>query len=172
MDNEREIAGVFDVVVPVMIGDNEECIKGGRMTEDELNKYLTKMNEHFETSFYEMYETIDNETQEDLEYFSKTNYEEYRKLMGKKENLWKRYHRAKSEEDKSKILTEINDIQSKIKEHHKMINIVKILLNVQNLYKIILIILIKICKKKKIVLGYYNLIVFLYFDYFIYFKLI
>ena len=57
-------AGIFDVAVPVMIGDNEECIKGGRMTEDELNKYLTKMNEHFETSFYEMYETIDNETNE------------------------------------------------------------------------------------------------------------
>lgn len=57
-------AGIFDVAVPVMIGDNEECIKGGRMTEDELNKYLTKMNEHFETFFYEMYETIDNETNE------------------------------------------------------------------------------------------------------------
>ena len=57
-------AGIFDVAVPVMIGDNEECIKGGKMTEDELNRYLTKMNEHFETSFYEMYETIDNETNE------------------------------------------------------------------------------------------------------------
>ena len=57
-------AEIFDVAVPVMIGDNEECIKGGRMTEDELNKYLNKMNEHFETSFYEMYETIDNETNE------------------------------------------------------------------------------------------------------------
>ena len=57
-------AGIFDVAVPVMIDDNEECIKGGRMTEDELNRYLTKMNEHFETSFYEMYETIDNETNE------------------------------------------------------------------------------------------------------------
>ena len=59
------------------------------------------------------------ETKEDLEYFSKTNYEEYRKLMGKRENLWKRYNRAKSEEDKSKILTEINDIQPKIKELRK-----------------------------------------------------
>lgn len=57
-----------------MIGDNEECIKGGRMTEDELNKYLNKMNEHFETSFYEMYETIDNETNEViLEYQPKDN---------------------------------------------------------------------------------------------------
>lgn len=59
------------------------------------------------------------ETKEDLEYFSKTNYEEYRNLMGKRENLWKRYHRAKTEEDKSKILTEINDIQPRIKELRK-----------------------------------------------------
>ena len=67
-------AGIFDVAVPVMIGDNEECIKGGRMTEDELNRYLTKMNEHFETSFYEMYETIDEETNEViLEYQPKEN---------------------------------------------------------------------------------------------------
>ena len=53
------------------------------------------------------------ETEEDLEYFSKTNYEEYRNLMGK------RYHRAKNEEDKSKIITKINDIQPKIKELRK-----------------------------------------------------
>ena len=59
------------------------------------------------------------ETKEDLEFFSKTNYEEYRKLIGKRENLWKRYHRATSEEDKFKILTEINDIQPKIKELRK-----------------------------------------------------
>ena len=59
------------------------------------------------------------ETKEDLEYFSKTNYEEYRNLMGKRENLWKQYNRAKSEEVKSKILTEINDIQPKIKELRK-----------------------------------------------------
>ena len=59
------------------------------------------------------------ETKEDLEYFSETNYEEYRNVMGKREKLWKRYNRAKSEEDKSKILTEINDIQPKIKELRK-----------------------------------------------------
>ena len=34
------------------------------MNEEQLDKYLSKMNEHFETSFYEMYETIDNETNE------------------------------------------------------------------------------------------------------------
>ena len=59
------------------------------------------------------------ETKEDLDNFIKTNYEEYKNLMGKRENLWKRYRRAKTEEDKSKILAEINDIQPKIKELRK-----------------------------------------------------
>ena len=57
-------AGIFDVAVPVMINNNEEIIKGSRMSKDELNKYLNKMNEYFETSFYEMYEKIDAETNE------------------------------------------------------------------------------------------------------------
>lgn len=39
--------------------------------------------------------------------------------MDKRENLWKQYHRAKSEEVKSEILTEINDIQPQIKELRK-----------------------------------------------------
>ena len=67
-------AGIFDVAVPVMVGDKEECIKGGRMNEEQLEKYLSKMNEHFETSFYEMYETIDEDTNEViLEYQPKAN---------------------------------------------------------------------------------------------------
>ena len=57
-------AGIFDVAVPVMVGNEEKAIIGGRMTEEQLDKYLTKMNEHFETSFYEMYETINDETNE------------------------------------------------------------------------------------------------------------
>ena len=57
-------AGIFDVSVPVMIDNEEDYIKGSRMNEEQLNKYLSKMNEHFETSFYEMYENIDTETNE------------------------------------------------------------------------------------------------------------
>lgn len=57
-------AGIFDVAVPVMINNEEDYIKGSRMNEEQLNKYLSKMNEHFETSFYEMYENIDTETNE------------------------------------------------------------------------------------------------------------
>ena len=67
-------AGIFDVAVPVVVGNEEKTIKGGRMNEEQLDKYLSKMNEHFETSFYEMYETIDEETNEViLEYQPKEN---------------------------------------------------------------------------------------------------
>lgn len=66
-----------------------------------------------ETRFMAKYKI---ETIDDLKKFSKNNYQEYSLLMGKRENLWKRYHRAKSEEDKYKILIETNDIQPKIKE--------------------------------------------------------
>ena len=67
-------AGIFDVAVPIMVGNEEKTIKGGRMNEEQLDKYLSKMNEHFETSFYEMYETIDEETNEViLEYQPKGN---------------------------------------------------------------------------------------------------
>ena len=67
-------AGIFDVAVPVMVGSKEKYIKGGRMNEEQLDKYLSKMNEYFETSFYEMYETIDEETNEiTLEYQPKDN---------------------------------------------------------------------------------------------------
>lgn len=57
-----------------MVDNKEEYIKGGRMNEEQLDKYLSKINEHFETSFYEMYETIDEETNEViLEYQPKEN---------------------------------------------------------------------------------------------------
>lgn len=59
------------------------------------------------------------ETKEDLDNFPKTNYEKYKNLIGKRENLWKRYRRAKTEEDKFEILAEINNIQPVIKELRK-----------------------------------------------------
>ena len=59
------------------------------------------------------------ETEEDLEEFAKTNYEKYKNLMSKRKNIWKRYRRAKTKEQKSEILTEINNIQPTIKELRK-----------------------------------------------------
>lgn len=54
-----------------------------------------------------------------MDNFAKINYEEYKILMCKREILWKRYRRAKTEEDKSEILAEINNIQPVIKELRK-----------------------------------------------------
>ncbi|MCI8346318.1 MAG: relaxase/mobilization nuclease domain-containing protein [Bacilli bacterium] len=65
------------------------------------------------------------ETIEDLDNFAKSNYEEYQNLMGKRENLWKQYHRSKTEEKQTEILAEINDIQPKIKELRKIENYCK-----------------------------------------------
>ena len=50
---------------------------------------------------------------------AKSNNEQFSQLKGKRENLWKRYHRAKTEEKQTQILAEINDIQPKIKELYK-----------------------------------------------------
>ena len=51
--------------------------------------------------------------------YSKNNSDELSELKGKRENLWRRYHRAKTEDKQTQILAEINDIQPKIKELYK-----------------------------------------------------
>ena len=56
---------------------------------------------------------------EDLDNFAKNNSDELSELKGKRENLWKRYHRARTKEKQTQILAEINDIQPKIKELYK-----------------------------------------------------
>ena len=58
-------------------------------------------------------------TKEDLDNYSKNNSDELSELKGKRENLWRRYHRAKTEYKQTQILAEINDIQPKIKELYK-----------------------------------------------------
>lgn len=58
-------------------------------------------------------------TKEDLDNFAKNNSNELSELKGMRENLWKRYHKAKTDEKKTQILAEINDIQPKIKELYK-----------------------------------------------------
>lgn len=58
-------------------------------------------------------------TKEDLDNFAKNNSNELSELKGKRENLWKRYHRAKTEEKQTQILAEINNVQPKIKELYK-----------------------------------------------------
>ena len=58
-------------------------------------------------------------TKENLDKFAKNNYEELSELKGKRENLWRKYHRTKTENKQTQILAEINDIQPKIKELYK-----------------------------------------------------
>lgn len=88
-----------------------------------IRKEISKLDEYSNQVRFMANNNI--ETKEDLEYFSKTNYEEYGNLMGKRENLWKRYHRTKTEDGKSEILAEINDIKPKIKELRTLDNYCK-----------------------------------------------
>ena len=82
-----------------------------------IRKEITKLDEYSNQIVFMKKNNI--ETEEELNNFFKTNYEEYKNLMDKRENLWKQYHKIKTEEDKSKILVEINKIQPKIKELRK-----------------------------------------------------
>ena len=79
-----------------------------------IRKEITKLDEYQNQIVFMKKNNI--ETEEDLNNFAKINYDEYKNLMDKIENLWKQYHKVKNEEDKSKILAEINNIQPKIKE--------------------------------------------------------
>lgn len=88
-----------------------------------IRQDIKKMNQISEETRFMVKNNI--ETIDDLKEFSKNNYQEYSLLMSKRENLWKRYHRAKTEEDKSKILSEINSIQPTIKELRKIDNYCK-----------------------------------------------
>ena len=82
-----------------------------------IRQDIKKLNEYSEQIKFMASNKI--ETKENLENFAKTNFEEYKNLMGKRENLWKKYHRSKTEEQKSEILAEINSIQPTIKELRK-----------------------------------------------------
>lgn len=82
-----------------------------------IRKEITKLDEYSNQIVFMKKNNI--ETEEDLNHFSKINYEEYKIFMDKRESLWKKYHKVKNEEDKSKILAEINDIQPKIKKLRK-----------------------------------------------------
>ena len=60
------------------------------------------------------------ETKEDLTSLAEKNYQEYSDLVVRRRNLWQHYRRAKTEDNKSTILNEINTIQPKIKELRKI----------------------------------------------------
>ena len=82
-----------------------------------IRQDIKKLNEYSEQVKFMATNKI--ETKEDLENFAKNNYKELSILKGRRENLWKKYHRAKIEEQKSEILAEINIKHPKIKELRK-----------------------------------------------------
>lgn len=96
-------------------------------------------------------------TKEYLDNFVKNNSNELSKLKGKRENLWKRHHRAKTEDKKNKIFAEINDIQPKIKELYKYDKYCKEIAKRAELIQNNLNNFNKDIKKKKTILGLCNL---------------
>ena len=54
--------GILDVLVPVEINGKEEFILGtGNITDEHVQEYLDRLNEYYETKFYQIYEKIDEE---------------------------------------------------------------------------------------------------------------
>ena len=55
--------GILDVLVPVEINGKEEFIIGSpNISNEQVQEYLDRLNEYYETKIYEIYENIDKET--------------------------------------------------------------------------------------------------------------
>lgn len=55
--------GILDVLVPCEINGKEDIIIGtGNISDKQVQEYLDRLNEHYETKFYQIYEKIDEET--------------------------------------------------------------------------------------------------------------
>ena len=51
--------GILDVLVPVEIDGKEEFILGtGNITDSQVQEYLDRLNEYYETKFYQIYEKV------------------------------------------------------------------------------------------------------------------
>ena len=59
------------------------------------------------------------ETSDDLLTFKNSNDQELNELKGKRENLWRKYHRAKTSDNKVKIYDEIDGLSERITELYK-----------------------------------------------------
>ena len=55
--------GILDVLVPVEINGKENVILGtGNINNEQVQEYLDRLNEYYETKIYEIYEKVDKET--------------------------------------------------------------------------------------------------------------
>jgi len=58
-------AGIVDLAVPIEINGEEKFFRATpNITKEQLDDYLARLNKYFETSFYELYEEVDDETNE------------------------------------------------------------------------------------------------------------
>ena len=67
--------GILDVLIPVEINGKEEFILGtGNITDEQIQEYLDRLNEYYETKFYQIYEKVDEETGNNIgEFIPKTD---------------------------------------------------------------------------------------------------
>ena len=55
--------GILDVLVPVEINDKEEFIIGSpNISNEQVQEYLDRLNEFYETKMYQLYEKVDEDT--------------------------------------------------------------------------------------------------------------
>ena len=74
--------GVLDVLVPVEInGKNDYVLGTGNITNKQVQEYLDRLNEYYETNFYQIYEKIDEETGEVIGEFTPKEDEKVIRLL-------------------------------------------------------------------------------------------
>ena len=55
--------GVLDVLIPYEINGKDDVILGtGNISNKQVQEYLDRLNEYYETNFYQIYEKVDEET--------------------------------------------------------------------------------------------------------------
>ncbi len=74
--------GILDVLVPVEINGKEECILGtGNITDEQVQEYLDRLNEYYETKIYEIYEKVEEETGKIIGEFTPKNNEKIIRIL-------------------------------------------------------------------------------------------
>ena len=74
--------GVLDVLVPVEINGKDDYVLGtGNITNKQVQEYLDRLNEYYETNFYQIYEKIDEETGEVIGEFTPKEDEKVIRLL-------------------------------------------------------------------------------------------
>jgi len=74
--------GVLDVLVPVEINGKDDYVLGtGNITNKQVQEYLDRLNEYYETNFYQIYEKVDEETGEIIGEFTPKEDEKVIRLL-------------------------------------------------------------------------------------------